>query len=412
MKVAIVGGGIGGLTTALMLHDAGMQVQVFESVSEVKPAGVGINLLPHAVKRLAKIGVLQDLYDVAIPTESLTFFSKFGQQIWTEPRGLAAGYQWPQFSIHRGELQVILHRTALARLGEQNVKTGHHFENYETGADGIVAQFRDTASQRIVEVKADVLIGADGIHSTVRERIHPEEGPPVWSGTVMWRATTEMEPFLGGKAMIMAGTPPHKFVCYPISIKTAEQGRSLVNWIADIRIGGPSPYKRENWTQRADMQTVLKYFQDWKFDWLDIPGLISKATTVYEYPLMDREPFASWTDGRATLLGDAAHPMYPMGSNGASQAILDAEAITNALLVEPDVERALARYENERRPATAAVVLANRESGPERVMKLADDLAPRGFDDIEQVIPYADRLAIAEQYKRLAGFDIATVNAE
>lgn len=412
MKVVIVGGGIGGLTTALMLHQAGIEVQVYESVPEVKPAGVGINLLPHAVKRLAGLGLLQDLYDVAIPTETLTFFNKFGQQIWSEPRGLGAGYRWPQFSIHRGELQVILHKTAVARLGQENVRTGHHFENYENRADGIVAQFRDTANQRLVQVKADVLIGADGIHSTVRERIHPGEGPPVWSGIVMWRATTEMEPFMGGRAMIMAGTPPHKFVCYPISTEAEKQGRSLVNWIADIRVGGPSPYKREDWSQRANMETVLKYFEGWKFDWLDIPTLVSKATTVWEYPLMDREPFARWTDGRATLLGDAAHPMYPMGSNGSSQAILDAEAITAALLAEPGVEKALERYESERRPATAGVVLANRQSGPERVMKLADDLAPQGFDDIDKVIPHAERQSIADDYKRLAGFDIATVNAD
>ena len=211
----------------------------------------------------------------------------------------------------------------------------------------------------------------------------------------MWRATTEMEPFMGGRDMIMAGTPPHKFICYPISVASEKQGRSLVNWIADIRIGGPSHYKKEDWSQRANMETVLKYFVDWKFDWLDIPSLVSKATTVWEYPLMDREPFAKWTDGRATLLGDAAHPMYPMGSNGSSQAILDAESITAALIKEPDVEKALQRYESERRPATAAVVLANRQSGPERVMKLAEDLAPKGFDDIDKVIPYSERLALS-----------------
>ncbi len=411
MKVVVVGGGIGGLTTALMLHQAGIEVQVYESVAEVKPAGVGINLLPHAVKRLAALGLLPDLYAVAIPTETLSYFNKFGQRIWTEPRGLHAGYRWPQFSIHRGELQVILHRATVARLGERNVKTGHHFRKYENRRGGIVAEFLDVAAQRLVQVEADALIGADGIHSTVREQVHPQEGPPLWSGIVMWRATTEVaQPFMGGKTMIMAGTPPHKFICYPISIKKAEEGRSLLNWIADIRIGGPSPYRREDWNKRGAMQDVLKHFTDWKFDWLDIPQLISQATTVWEYPLMDREPFARWTDGRATLLGDAAHPMYPMGSNGSSQAILDGEAITAALSTESSVEKAMERYESERRPATAKVVLANRQSGPERVMKLADDLAPRGFDDVEKIVPYAERLAIADEYKRLAGFDIDTVN--
>jgi len=194
-------------------------------------------------------------------------------------------------------------------------------------------------------------------------------------------------------------------------IKAAKEGRSLLNWIADIRVGGPSPFRREDWSKQGSVQDVLKFFTDWKFDWLDVPGLISQATTVYEYPLMDREPFAAWTDGRATLLGDAAHPMYPMGSNGAAQAILDADAIAQALVAEPDVHKALERYEAERRPATANVVLANRQSGPERVMKLADDLAPQGFDDVENVLPYAERLAIADDYKRLAGFDVASVNA-
>ena len=412
MKAIIVGGGIGGLTTALMLHQAGVQVRVFESVPEVKPVGVGINLLPHAVKRLDKLGLLKDLYSVAIPTETLIFFNKFGQKVWSERRGLEAGYRWPQFSIHRGELQMILYNAAVARLGQDNVRTGHHFQNYENRPDGIVAQFVDRDTQHVVEEKADVLIGADGVHSSVRARIHPDEGPPGWSGIVMWRAATEVaQPFLGGKTMIMAGTPPHKFICYPMSIKAAKEGRSLLNWIADIRVGGPSPFRREDWSKQGSVQDVLKFFTDWKFDWLDVPGLISQATTVYEYPLMDREPFAAWTDGRATLLGDAAHPMYPMGSNGAAQAILDADAIAQALVAEPDVHKALERYEAERRPATANVVLANRQSGPERVMKLADDLAPQGFDDVENVLPYAERLAIADDYKRLAGFDVASVNA-
>jgi 5-methylphenazine-1-carboxylate 1-monooxygenase len=414
MKAIVVGGGIGGLTAALMLHKAGIHVRVYESVAEVKPAGVGINLLPHSVKLLDKLGLLDALYSVAIPTEELIFFNKFGQKIWSEPRGKQAGYRWPQFSIHRGELQMLLYRAAVERLGQDNVLTGHHFQSFENLPDGIVAQFVDQRTKQQVADKADVLIGADGIHSSVRARIHPNEGPPIWSGIALWRAATEVPThWLDGKTMIMAGTPPHKFICYPMSIKSHNEGRSMLNWIADIRIAeGGSAYRKEDWSAQGRVDEVLKHFQDWKFDWLDIPGLISKATSVWEFPLMDREPLKSWNQGRATLLGDAAHPMYPMGSNGAAQAILDAEAITQALVAEGDVHKALQRYEGERLPATAAIVLANRQSGPERVMKVADDLAPEGFKDIEDVMPYADRLAIADGYKRLAGFDVASVNAD
>lgn len=409
MKLLISGGGIGGLVAALSLHRAGHDVRVFESVPTLRPLGVGINLLPHAVKVLTGLGLADQLAEAGVATAELVYFNKFGQHIWGEPRGLAAGYRWPQFSIHRGNLQMLLLEETIARLGAGNVLTGHHLHSFDETPDGITARFIDRETGTLVcEETGDALIGADGIHSVVRKRFYPNEGEPKFSGRVLWRAVSEAPPFLTGRSMVMVGHADQKFVAYPIG--TTPEGKSVVNWIAELTVGGDEPPMKRDWNRRADKADFAPPFQSWRFDWLDVPALIAAADAVFEYPLVDRDPLPRWSFGRVTLLGDAAHPMYPIGSNGASQAILDAAALTEAVTSSPDAPAALAAYETARRDPTARIVLANRQNGPEQVMQLAEARAPQGFDHVESVISREELEAIAWRYKQVAGFEKEALN--
>ena len=411
MEVMIIGGGIGGLATALSLHAAGIPARVFESVPEIRPLGVGINLLPHAVRELTELGLQDTLAETAIATESLTYFSKRGRRIWREPRGLDAGYNWPQFSIHRGELQMMLLQAARERLGADRILTGRHLSRFEQDADGVTAWFVGPGDDEPSESRrADVMVAADGIHSAVRRHYHSDEGPPKWNGAILWRATTEAEPFVGGASMIMAGHQAQKFVAYPISRSAADRGRSLVNWIAELRFDDRDLLRREDWNRPGRLEDFLPAFEPWRFDWLDVPALIRGADAVYEFPMVDRDPLSRWSDGRVTLLGDAAHPMYPIGSNGASQAIVDARVLAHALATAPDPVQALHRYEEARLPATARIVLANRGNGPEQVMQIVEDRAPDGFDRLDDVITTEELQSVARAYKQVAGFSRDDLN--
>ncbi len=412
MTIIVAGAGIAGLTLALSLHQAGMPVQVYESVDEITPLGVGINVLPHAVRELTELGLQDQLAAVAIPTAALAYHSRHGQMIWREPRGLAAGYRWPQFSIHRGELQMILLAAVKARLGDGAVRMGHHLAGVEQDGDGVVARFVDRRTgASLGTARGSVLVGADGIHSALRAQFVPDEGPPIWNGAILWRGTTEAAPFLGGRTMIMAGHEFQKFVAYPISAEADARGRSLVNWIAEKKFAPDHVWRREDWNRPADIGEFLPDFETWRFDWLDVPGLIRGARTVYEFPMVDRDPLPRWTHGRATLLGDAAHPMYPIGSNGASQGVLDARVLTRELLRHGATPAALEAYEAERRPATSRIVLANRGNGPEQVMQMVQERAPDGFTRIEDVLSPEELEGAAAGYKRIAGFDVGELNA-
>ena len=405
MDVVIIGAGIGGLTLALSLHQAGIGCRVYESVEALAPVGVGINLLPHAVRELSEIGLQARLAAVAIPTAALAYHSRHGQLIWREARGVAAGYRWPQFSIHRGVLQMMLLDAVRERLGDGAVCLGHRLVGVEQDGDGAVARFASGQTAR-----GAVVVGADGIHSALRAQFVPGEGAPIWNGAILWRGTTEAAPFLGGRTMIMAGHEFQKFVAYPISAEADARGRSVVNWIAEKKFSPDHPWRREDWNRAADLSEFLPDFESWRFDWLDVPGLIRGASRIYEYPMVDRDPLPRWTQGRATLLGDAAHPMYPIGSNGASQGILDARVLTRELLAHGVGPAALAAYEAERRPATTKIVLANRGNGPEQVMQMVQERAPEGFGRIEEVLSAAELEGAAAGYKRLAGFDVGALN--
>lgn len=417
MKIAIAGGGIGGLTLALLCHQQGIETEVWEASETLRPLGVGINLLPHAVRILCALGLRDALAAMAVETSSLSYFNKFGQRIWHEPRGLAAGYDWPQFSIHRGEFQMLLHRTAVERLGADRVHTGHAFESVlSTGAhagEPVRFSLRRRHDQAEVQASADILVGADGIHSAVRRQFYPSGDAPRFSRRMLWRAVTEAPPYLDGRSMFMAGHQDQKFVAYPISEPLRRQGRSLINWIAELRVPGDvsDTPPRSDWNRQVDKSVFRDAFAGWQWDWIDIPALIDGAAAIYEFPMVDKDPLPRWTFDRVTLLGDAAHPMYPIGSNGSAQAILDAQYLLQSLLGTRDMAYALREYEAERLPRTAGIVLRNRMNGPEQVMQLAEERAPQGFAEIDQVIPRAELEAIALRYKQLAGFDPQSLQA-
>jgi len=412
-RALVVGGGIGGMCAALALKRAGVDVEIFEAAREFKAMGVGINLQPHAVLVLHDLGLQDALEAVAIQTAELIYVNKFGQRIMQEPRGMAAGYPLPQYSIHRGDLHMALYRAVLAELGEGAVHAGHVLAGFEQDESGVSARFVDRDGQALDTFKGDFLIAADGIHSVVRQQLYPDQGPPVFGNRILWRATTEAAPFLTGRSMVWAGHRDLKFVAYPISAELAQRGRSLVNWIAELRVPLDYTPPRSDWNKRVDKSVFRESFANWNFGWLDIPALIDGAAEIYEFPLVDRDPVPRWTFGRVTLLGDAAHPMYPIGSNGASQAILDARNIADQFIRTgariDAIEGCLKQYEAERLPPTAAIVKANRGNGPDQVLELAEERAPDGFEHINDVVSQQELDDIANRYKQTAGFDKATV---
>jgi 5-methylphenazine-1-carboxylate 1-monooxygenase len=413
MTVLIAGGGIGGLTLALSLHQIGVAARVFESVTELKPLGVGINVLPHAVRELTELGLLDQLDTAGVRTRELAYFSKHGKPIWSEPRGLEAGYKWPQFSVHRGTLQQILLDAATERLGPENILTSHHLVGWSETASGVRADFIDRATGKSAgHHDGSILIAADGIHSAVREKLYPQEGPPIWNGRILWRGITTSDAFLSGRTMIMAGHEILKFVCYCISREADASGKFQINWVAERHMPPTYQWRREDYNRTAISDEFLPWFSDWKFDWLDVPGLIRNCPHAYEYPLVDRDPIPQWTFGRVTLMGDAAHPMYPIGSNGASQAILDARVLTREILAHGESHAALAAYEAERRPATTDLVMLNRRNGPEQVMQLVEERAPDGYKTVTDVLSLKELEDIAANYKRVAGFQVEGLNAK
>jgi len=409
MKIIIAGAGIGGLTAAMCLKRAGFDVSVYEAVSELRPLGVGINIQAGAVRILSSLGLEPELAATGIETRELRYANRHGQTIWADPRGRFAGLPWPQFSIHRGELQMILLHGAERMLGRDAIRFGRRIAGFEQKGASVVARFVDRDGMADETVEADVLVGADGIHSAVRARFHPDEGPPKWQSILMWRGVTVGKPFLGGNTMVQAGHHTQKFVCYPISRTHAERGEALINWICDLHMGDGAMLPREDWNRPGKLADFLPRFEGWKFDWLDVPAVIRGAHAIFEFPMVDRDPLPAWSHGRVTLLGDAAHPMYPIGSNGASQAILDGEAITRELSLGSDPEAALKRYEQRRLPPTARIVDSNRRKGIDVMLDIVEQRAPQGFTSLDAVLPPGELEQIVADYKRLASQDRETL---
>ena len=411
MNIVVVGAGIGGLAFALSAHRLGMSVQVYEFVSELRPLGVGLNLQPNAVRELTELGLGEMLATTAIPTAELAYYSKLGQRIWSEPRGLAAGYKWPQYSIHRGVLQIGLLNAVRERLGPDAVRTGCHLTGFERHRQSIIARFVDRATGRPqAAVEAGVLIGADGFHSAVRKQLYPREGPPKFGKWVAFRGAAETEPFLSGKTMVSVGTRDKRVVAYPISRAAMARGKALINWVASLPMPPTGPLPPEEWNRTVGPELFLPEFERWRFPWLDVAALFERTSAIYQFPFVDREPIPKWTVGRVTLLGDAAHPMYPIGSQAGSQAIVDARVLASALAAFKDPGDALQRYEDVRMAAMNTLVVQNRELGAENVLQIVEDRAPNGFAKLQDVINQEELEETAISFKRLAGIDIEAVN--
>lgn len=409
MTVLIAGAGIAGLSLALTCHQIGIPVKVFEASASLKPLGVGINLQPHAVRELFELGFESDLDEIGIQTRDYGFYSKLGLEIWTEPRGRWAGYQWPQYSVHRGRLQMMLYDAVVQRLGSKAVQSGCRVQGFRTDKNGATVLLTDSAGNRSEET-GQVLIGADGVHSAIRAQMVPGEGDAIWSGAVLWRGTSLAKPFLTGASMVMAGHASQRVVTYPLSAPDPKTGLAVINWIAEKTYDPTIGWQREDWSRQADLADFLPDFEDWQFDWLDVPALIRGADKVYEYPMVDREPLDRWSDYAVTLMGDAAHVTYPVGSSGASQAIIDARYLGRALQDYGPTAKALLTYEDQVRPVTNRVILANRGSGPDAILQQVEDLCGGRFEQIEAVIPHEQLASHAQSYKKLAGFDIEALN--
>src|SRR5262249_46363075 len=364
--VIIVGAGIGGLTLGLTLQQAGIPCRIFESVPEIRAIGVGINLLPHATKELAALGLEEALAKVAIQTTDATFFNRFGQLIYQEPLGRAAGYDHPQFSIHRGDLQMVLLEAFRSRAGHDRIVTNRHCLGVEQDDSGVTVTFCDgPGGANRFTVRGRVAIACDGINSAVRKQFFPDEGEPRYSGVNMWRGVTRAKPILSGASMVRAGWLSHgKMVIYPIRAADSD-GMQLVNWVAEIETPN---YRKRDWNRAGSLDDFIGPFSNWHFDWCDVPALIRGADSVLEFPMVDQDPLPRWTFGRVTLLGDASHPMVPRGSNGAGQAILDVRVLTDALRESADAA-ALSAYEKQRLEATTRVVLTNRTNPPDAILR-------------------------------------------
>jgi 2-polyprenyl-6-methoxyphenol hydroxylase-like FAD-dependent oxidoreductase len=408
MKVLIAGAGIGGLTAALSLNAHGVEVCVFESAAEIKPLGVGINLLPNAVRELCELGLQPELDKIAIRTRAMNYYNRRGKLVISSPCGEYAGYRWPQYSLHRGELQLMLLRVLRERAGDDAVHCGHRLADFEQDETGVRADFADPlGDQSLDSARGDVLVGADGIHSTVRAKLLPGEGQPVYSGLVSFRGSVVADPYLDGETMIIVGDVDRKLVSYPISETLRQQGKSLINWLVPL----PEEHApEEDWMLEGDYARFASLYRDWRFDWLDVPKILEQTGNIFEFPLQDRDPLSCWTFGRVTMLGDAAHPLIPVSSSGAVQAIIDGRALAFALACSDDPVIGLKAYEIDRIEKANRLVRSSRKNGPDEVLELARRRCPDDAENIHDHVTHEELQQVLDGFKEAAGLTIDTLN--
>jgi len=408
----IAGGGIGGLATALTLNQIGVRCVVFESVRELRPLGVGINIQPNAVRELYDLGIgPDDLDKVGVPAREWALVGLNGNDIYSEPRGLLAGYSWPQYAVHRGLFHVMLHDTFVARAGKDAVRLGCRVSGYENNADGSVTAIIDHADGSTSRETGTLLIGADGIHSAVRAQMHPDQPPIHWGGAIMWRGTTQAKPIRTGSSFVGLGTHTQRMVIYPISHPNPETGLATINWIAEVTVDNSEGWKNSGWFKPVEIDDFIQHFEGWTYDWLDVPALLRGADIAYENPMIDRDPVSTWRDGNVALMGDSAHAMYPTGSNGASQAIIDARVLGTCLLEHGVTPEALAAYNEQLCGPVSELILRNRGAGPFGLLNMVDERCGGEFDNIDDVIPSDERAEFMAKYKAAAGFAIEKLNS-
>ena len=409
--VLIAGGGIGGMALALTLHQIGVPCLVFEAVADLQPLGVGINLQPNAVRELFDLGFGDaELGRVGIRVREWALVGRNGNDVYSEPRGLLAGYRWPQYAVHRGQLQMMLYHAVLERLGPQSVRLGQRVVSYSQTDAGVTAHLETRDGQRL-DVEGCLLVAADGLHSQVRAQMHPTQPPIQWGGAIMWRGTTPGVPIRTGSSFVGLGSLRHRVVLYPISDPDPATGLATINWIAEITVDNSQGWRQGDWNRRVALEEFIHHFEGWDYGWLNVPAMLRGAKEVFEYPMIDRDPVPTWVDGRVALLGDAAHVMYPVGSNGASQAIVDARVLGAAMIAHGVGPAALQAYDGKLCGPISALVLRNRGAGPFGLLGLVDDRCGGVFDNIDEVIPPAERDAFMAGYKAAAGFAIETLNA-
>ena len=410
--VIIVGGGIGGLATALTLHQIGVPCIVFEAVREMRPLGVGINLQPNAVRELYDLGITEgDLDRVGLPAREWALVGLNGNDIYSEPRGLLAGYNWPQYAVHRGHFHMLLHEKLIEWVGPEAVRLGSRVTGYRKHADGTVSALIEEIDGSTSEATGTLLVGADGIHSAVRAQMHPAQPPIHWGGAVMWRGTTWAKPIRTGSSFVGLGTHRQRMVFYPISQPNRQTGLAMINWIAEVTMDNTEGWKQRGWFRQVSVDDFLHHFANWVWGWLDVPALIRQANTAFENPMIDRDPVPTWRDGPVALLGDAAHAMYPTGSNGGSQAIVDARVLGAAIVEHGVTQEALAAYDNKLCGPISQLILRNRGAGPFGLLNIVDERCGGTFDNIDDVVPPEERAEFMAGYKAAAGFAIEKLNA-
>ncbi|MHA7886257.1 flavin-dependent oxidoreductase [Roseicyclus sp.] len=408
--VLIAGGGIGGLSLALTLHQIGVEARVIEAAREMKPLGVGVNLQPNAVRELYDMGLGEDVLGaVGLPAREWALVGLNGREVYAEPRGTLAGYHWPQYAVHRGAFHMALYEAARDRLGADAITLGARVTGYAQDAEGVTAELSHADGSRS-ELRGALLVGADGIHSGVRAQMHPDDPGVQWGGAIMWRGTVRAKPLRTGASFVGLGTHRHRMVIYPISEPDA-QGMALINWIAEVTVDPSHGWQQDGWFRPVALEEFIHHFEGFRYDWLDVPEMLAQADCAYENPMIDREPLPTWVEGRVALMGDAAHAMYPTGSNGASQAIVDARTIGAMMLDHGVTPAALAAYDAKLCAPVSAVQTRNRGAGPFGLLNLLDERCGGVFEDIDAVIPPEERTAFMAGYKAAAGFAMEALNA-
>ena len=409
--VIVAGGGIGGLATALTLHQIGVPCIVLEAAREMRPLGVGINLQPNAVRELYDLGIGQDELDrVGLPVKEWALVGLNGNDIYSEPRGLLAGYNWPQYAVHRGRFHMLLHDKLIERAGTGVVRLGSRVTGYRKNGDGTVTALIERADGTASEKTGALLIGADGIHSAIRAQMHPAQSPIHWGGCVMWRGTTWGKPNRSGSSFVGLGTHRQKAVIYPISQPDPATGLSMINWIVETTFDNSEGWKESGWFRQVQVSHFAHHFDGWVWDWLDLPALIRQADSVFENPMIDRDPIPTWQDGPVVLMGDAAHPMYPTGSNGGSQALVDARWLGAAIVEHGVTPAAFAAFDKKYCGPIGQVVLRNRGAGPFGLLNMIHERCGGTFDNIDDVIPPKERAEFMAGYKAAAGFAAENLN--
>ena len=409
-KVIIAGGGIGGLTLALTLHQIGVPFLVLETSHTMRPLGVGINIQPNAVRELFELGLTSEvLGTIGVPAKEWALVGLNGREVYSEKRGLDAGYNWPQFAAHRGELLMLLYRTLIERAGAESVMLDARVDKYLKRPSGEVdVSVRGSDGSRF-QISGRLLIGADGIHSAVRAQMHPDQPPIHWGGAIMWRGTVRAKPLRTESSFIGLGTHQHRMVIYPIS-KPSADGTVLTNWIAELTVDRNEGWLGNNWFKEVPIESFAHHFESFRYDWLDVPTMLNKSECGYMNPMIDRDPVATWIDGPVALMGDAAHAMYPTGSNGASQAIVDARVIGAAILTRGLTPDALKLYDNQLCKKVSELVLRNRLAGPFGLLDILNDRCGGVFENIDTIIPLEERNEFMSKYKAAAGFAIEALN--